>query len=100
VPTDLQPLLAQTEDPELRETIRDFAANKRFRRDLFMRGNVALTASEHRRALSGLSFALAVPRSRVVFEFAGPLIVLAGREDLFLPIVNSTGTGNGFYCGK
>jgi Predicted methyltransferase regulatory domain/Methyltransferase domain len=94
VPTDLQPLLAQTEDPELRETIRDFAANKRFRRDLFVRGNMALTASEHRRALSTLSFALAVPRSRVVFEFPGPLMVLPGREDLLLPIANSLAQKN------
>ncbi len=63
--------LAQTDDPVLKETIRDFAANKRFRRDLYARGNAALTASEHRRILSALSFALAVPRSRVVFKFVG-----------------------------
>jgi Predicted methyltransferase regulatory domain len=87
VPQDLQLLLAQTDDPVLKETIRDFAANKRFRRDLFARGNAALTASEHRRTLSELTFALAVPRSRVVLKFAGPLMELAGREELYVPLV-------------
>jgi predicted O-methyltransferase YrrM len=88
VPNDLQPLLAQTDDPVLKETIRDFAANKRFRRDIFMRGSVALTAGEHRRILSEFSFTLAVPRNRVVFKFAGPLMELTGREDLYIPIVD------------
>ena len=77
--TNLQPLLAQTDDPVLKETIRDFAANKRFRRDLFARGSVTLNSGEHRRALSELSFTLAAPRSRVD---------LTGREDLYLPVVN------------
>jgi SAM-dependent methyltransferase len=88
VPNDLQPLLAQSDDPVLKETIRDFAANKRFRRDLFARGNAALTGSEHRRILSQLSFTLAVPRSRVVLKFAGPLMELTGRDDLYAPIVD------------
>jgi SAM-dependent methyltransferase len=79
VPQNLQPLLAQTDDPVLKETIRDFAANKHFRRDLFARGSATLNSGEHRRALSELSFTLAAPRSRVD---------LTGREDLYLPIVN------------
>jgi trans-aconitate methyltransferase len=94
VSNDLQPLLAQTDDPVLKETIRDFAANKRFRRDLFARGNAALTASEHRRILSELSFTLAVPRSRIVLKFAGPLIELTGRDDLYAPIVDLLGRKN------
>ena len=43
VPQDLQTLVAETDDPILKETIRDFAANKRFRRDLYARGSAALT---------------------------------------------------------
>jgi Predicted methyltransferase regulatory domain/Methyltransferase domain len=88
VPENLQPLLAQTDDPMLKETIRDFAANKRFRRDLFARGSATLIGGEHRRILSELSFTLAVPRSRVMFRFAGPLMELTGRAELYLPIVN------------
>jgi hypothetical protein len=97
VPQDLQPLLMQTDDPVLKETIRDFAANKRFRRDLYARGNAALTASEHRRMLSELSFALAVPRRRVAFKFVGPLMELTGREDLYLPIVDLLARNNATF---
>jgi hypothetical protein len=88
VPNDLQPLIAQTDDPVLKETLRDFGANKHFRRDVFARGNAALTTAEHRRILSKLSFTLAVPYSCVVFKFAGPLMELTGRQDLYVPIMN------------
>jgi SAM-dependent methyltransferase len=97
VPQDLQPLLMQTDDPMLKETIRDFAANKRFRRDMFARGNAVVTASEHRRTLSALSFALAVPRSRVVLKFAGPLMELTGREDLYVPVVDLLAQNNATF---
>ena len=52
VPMALQPLVAQVGDIVLRETLRDYAANKRFRRDVFARGSAALTAAEQRRLLS------------------------------------------------
>jgi hypothetical protein len=49
VPADLLPLLAQTTDPVLRETLRDFAANKFFRRDIFCRGGTPVDAAERRK---------------------------------------------------
>jgi hypothetical protein len=84
----LLPLVQQIDDPLLKETVRDFAANKRFRRDLFARGTAALTPVEHRRLLSQLSFALVVPRSRVALKFGGPLMVLTGRDEFHMPIVD------------
>lgn len=94
VPPDLQSLLAQTDDPVLKEMIRDFAANKRFRRDLFARGNAGLTSGERRRILSDLSFTLAVPRNQVVFTFTGPLMELVGKEELYVPIVDLLASTN------
>ena len=88
VPRELQPLIAQTSDPVLRETLRDFAANRRFRRDLFARGAATLTKGEHRHLLSEMSFALAVPRSRVTFKFAGPLFELTGHDQFYSPVVD------------
>ena len=38
VPQDLRALVRQIDDPVLRESARDMAGNKRFRRDLFARG--------------------------------------------------------------
>src|SRR5262245_9112518 len=97
VQAELQPLLAQTDDPVLKETIRDFAANKRFRRDLFARGNAAATSGEWRRMVSDLSFTLAVPRSHLVFKFAGPLMELIGKEELYAPIVDLLTRGNASF---
>ena len=88
VPIALQPLVAQAGDIVLRETLRDYAANKRFRRDVFARGSAALTAAEQRRLLSRTRFALAVPRARVTFQFAGPLEMLTGHEALYAPVVD------------
>jgi SAM-dependent methyltransferase len=73
VPDTVRPLIPQIGDPMLREAVRDFAANRRFRRDLFARGNAELSAHLERRLLSELSFALAVPRGRMVSKFLGPV---------------------------
>jgi SAM-dependent methyltransferase len=72
-PEGVAPLFAQIGDPLLRETVRDFAANRRFRRDLFGRGSAELSPDEHRRLLSGLRFAPAVPRNRMIFTIPGPI---------------------------
>jgi SAM-dependent methyltransferase len=88
----LAPVLAETDDPVMRETLRDYASNKRFRRDVFARGAASLTGGEHRRMLSGLSFALAVPRDKVVFKFTGPLSELTGNEDFYRPVVDLLAT--------
>lgn len=88
VPADLRALVSQIEDPVLRESTRDMASNKRFRRDLFARGSAVTHPAERRRMLSGLSFALAVPRARVTLKFSCPLGELTGKDELYLPIVD------------
>jgi len=88
VPPNLRALLQEIDDPILRETIRDYAGNRRFRRDLLTRGTALPTPAEHRRMLSGLEFALTVPRDRVTFKFFGPLGELTGIADLYSPIID------------
>lgn len=88
VPGEVRPLLGESGDAVLRETLRDFAANKRFRRDLFARGSATPSAAEHRRLLSELSFMLVVPRKGVTLTFAGPLMQLTGSEQYHLPVVD------------
>jgi SAM-dependent methyltransferase len=75
------PLIGGIDDPMLRETVRDFAANRRFRRDLYARCTFDLTREEHRRLLSDLSFALAVPRGRMAFKFLGPVSELTLKPE-------------------
>src|SRR5205807_9778930 len=47
-----------------------------------------LTAGEHRRLLSELSFALIVPRGQVTFKFAGPLFELTGQDQFYAPVAD------------
>ena len=79
VQPQLRELVAQA-DPIMRETLRDYCGNRRFRRDLFARGSALPTPAEHRAMLSELSFALTLPRHRVSLKFAGPLTELTGTE--------------------
>jgi hypothetical protein len=72
-PEAVRPLIAQVDDPVLRETVRDFAANRKFRRDIYSRGTGELSPRQRRRMLSTLSFALAVPRPRLTLQFLGPV---------------------------
>jgi SAM-dependent methyltransferase len=81
VPNAVLPLVAQIADPILREAVRDFAANRRFRRDLFARGTAELSQVEHRGMLSELRFALAVPRGQMTFKFLGPVSELTLKPE-------------------
>jgi len=72
-PEMVRPLIRQIDDPMLREAVRDFAANRKFRRDIYSRGTKELSPEQRRRALSGLNFALAVPRARLTLQFLGPV---------------------------
>ena len=89
VPADILALLTETRDSGWKETIRDFASNKQFRRDLFMRGAPPLAALEQGRLLSELRFGLMVPRAVVSFKFRGPIGDFTGQEDIYLPIVDA-----------
>jgi SAM-dependent methyltransferase len=94
VPQELRALVRQIDDPVLRETTRDVAGNKWFRRDLFARGSAASTPSERRNLLSTLAFALVVPRRRVTFKFTCPLGELTGKDELYRPIVDRLARDN------
>jgi len=81
MPPGVVPLLVGLADPVLNESVRDLAANRRFRRDLFARAATELSADEHRRLLSQLRFALSVPRDRMAMKFLGPIGELALKPE-------------------
>lgn len=88
VPEPVRGIIASIEDPVLQELTRDYAVNKRFRRDIYARGTGALTNTEHRRLLSGLRFALLVPRRNVTLKFGMPIGEVTGFEELYNPILD------------
>jgi len=97
VPQDLRALVRQIDDPVLRESTRDIAGNKRFRRDLFARGTARSNPAEQLRLLSALSFALVVPRQRVTLKFHCALGELTGKDKLYLPIIDRLAQSNATF---
>jgi SAM-dependent methyltransferase len=88
VPDTVRPLIPQIDDPLLREAARDFAANKKFRRDIYARGTAELPPQERRRMLSGLKFVLAVPRAGLTLKFMGPVGDIALKPDFHGPVAD------------
>ena len=88
VPPRLLPALAATDDPVMRETVRDYVANKRFRRDVYARGSAGMTAAEHRRILSEFRFALTVPRNTMTFKFLTPVGEVMGIPQIYEPVAD------------
>jgi SAM-dependent methyltransferase len=88
VPPELMTLLRETDDPIMRETLRDYAGNRRFRRDLFSRGLATLTGPEHRRRLSELRFALTapLPRKQATYSLPGPLMQIDVSSEFYDPV--------------
>ena len=93
VPAAALSLLAQANDPVLRETLRDFAVNRFFRRDIFTRSAGISTPDERRRALAAFRFALGVPRAGLGLDFQGPAGRLTGRADLYEPLADRLALG-------
>ncbi|MBE9124868.1 MULTISPECIES: class I SAM-dependent methyltransferase [unclassified Coleofasciculus] len=82
-------VLADIPDITRRETIRDFLFNTRFRRDLFVKGPVKLTALEQVELLSNFRFALIIDPEEMEYE-----VDLVGRpikldEPIYQPIISA-----------
>jgi SAM-dependent methyltransferase len=78
-------LVAAIADPDLRELVRDFAIDQRFRCDVFARDAARLGEAEQRRRLFAAGLALARPASVLSYRAPTP----AGRLDYDNPIARS-----------
>lgn len=74
VSAEAQELLDQLEEPALRETVRDFILNRRFRRDVFVRGRATLARREHALLLGQAQVA------RLVARPFDPTVLYRGNE--------------------
>ena len=80
-------LLAEIGHPVLRESVRDYLVNQRFRRDIFAKGPRRLTALERRDAWLAEKFALVAPATSVSLTVKGPFGELTLHEDLYGPVI-------------
>lgn len=83
VPEGARARVSAEADPIFKETLRDIAGNKQFRRDLYARGAAPTTAAEQNALLAAMRFALVVPRAKVTFTFQSPLGELNGNAELY-----------------
>ncbi|MDQ2102104.1 class I SAM-dependent methyltransferase [Azospirillum isscasi] len=90
---ELRTILAEIADPTLVETVRDFAMNQVFRRDIFVRGPDRLSAAETAAELRRLRFTLMVPREKAGLAVPVPLGELRHDPGLGLPILDALAAG-------
>ncbi len=88
VPAEMQSMVAAATDPIWKETLRDIASNKQFRRDLYARGVTGLNNHEALRLFHRTRYTLAVPRSAINLKIPGPLGELDCRADLYDPLAD------------
>lgn len=80
-------LLEPTVGARMRETAADFVLNRRFRRDVFMRGSLALTPAQQWAALDDVGFALLRPAAEVSMFFNTPYGQMAMEEARVKPLL-------------
>jgi SAM-dependent methyltransferase len=97
VPAPLQPLVRDTQDRAWRQTLLDYAGNKPFRRDIFVRGRNMLDRAERDALLDETRLTLLTAPDAVTFEFPIPIGRLQGPPGVYRPIVEALAGGPRTY---
>ena len=92
-PAALQETIRQAADPVWRETLLDYATDKPFRRDVYVRGRTAPSQAEHEALLDETRFVLLTDPASANFEFSIPMGRLAGQPGLYQPIIDALAQG-------
>jgi SAM-dependent methyltransferase len=88
VPPNVAPILAETRDPCLRETLRDLGCAQAFRRDLYRKGIAPMPAPEQQALIEGVTVAgLGVPMPEAGPTFATPIGNVTGRPEIYQPLL-------------
>lgn len=93
LPQDLQELAGQITDRAWLETIRDFAANRQFRRDIFMRGLPVMNELEQHVTLGDVIIQTTASHVGDDFKFSGPLGEIVGNSNIYPPLCKALGEG-------
>jgi SAM-dependent methyltransferase len=96
-PESLQPLIAEANDESWRQTIFDFASNKPFRRDVFVRGRNALNPEQQLALLMETPLTLLVKPEDVKLTFQVPVGTLSGDPELYGPVLEALAKGTKTY---
>lgn len=100
VPEPIRKVLEEVTDPILFQTIKDYAVNKQFRKDIYVRGGVPMSRSEHDSTLSAWPMAAVVRRHDCKLDFKIPIGSIEGAADLYNPIFDALTTKPSLTIGE
>lgn len=83
-----QQLLTEIDHPILRESVRDYLANTRFRKDIFVKGGRALNPIRQIGQLCAQGFVLTTPSSEITLTIHRALGEVALDEALYKPLID------------
>jgi SAM-dependent methyltransferase len=88
VPPNVAPILAETRDPYLRETLRDLGCAQGFRRDVYRKGIAPMPPPEQQASLESMTLAgLGMPVPEAGPTFATPVGNVTGRPEIYQPLI-------------
>jgi len=91
--SEQQALLATLEDPDYRESIRDFCVNQQFRRDIWVKGAPRLNPQERLGAIRKQRVVSCAPRSEFKLSVAGVLGEASLHADIYNPLLDYLADG-------
>ena len=86
---EMAKIVGEIPDRALAETIKDFARNQSFRKDVFARGAPQMPAAEREGALERTRFALSRPRSRCALKGETPAGEVTLGEEAYAPVLDA-----------
>ena len=93
----LIPQIREATDETWRQTLLDFAGDKAFRRDIFVRGRNPLSPAERRALMEETRFTVLAPAASLSFVFAVPVGNLTGHAPVYQPIADALAEGPRTY---
>jgi hypothetical protein len=88
VPASVAPIIAETRDPYLRETLRDLGCAQTFRRDVYRKGTAPMPVAEQQASMEALVIAgLGLPVPEAGPTFATPIGSVTGRPEVYQPLL-------------
>jgi SAM-dependent methyltransferase len=93
VPASMAKMIEEAADPVFGETLRDFASNKQFRRDVFIRGASKLNRVERSIKLNELRLSMMKPRAEISLKYRTPNGEVDGNKDYYDPILDALASG-------
>jgi hypothetical protein len=89
VPEGVLPVLNSSADGVIRETIRDLASAKNFRRDLWRKGAESLPVREHMALLDAMMLVWTGKPVEAEITFSGPIGMVTGQPEFYRPLLHA-----------